>query len=170
MRDLSQHPAYGVTILPSLILPCSSGRVSLSSGDPAVYPTIEPAYLSHELDIKRAVEISKLADKIASSGPLGDCLGPQLHDASIPHPPGTDMYIEEYIRRTAVTIYHPVGTCKKGSPARDPMVVVDPELRVVGVQNLRVADCSIMPRICSGNTNAPAIMIGERCAAFVQSK
>ena len=69
MRDLQQHPAYGVTILPSLILPSSKGTITLSSGDPAAHPTIEPAYLSDARDIERAVEISKLAGKIATSGP-----------------------------------------------------------------------------------------------------
>ena len=82
--------------------------------------------------------------------------------------PGPDVTSDEdlldYVRETGGTIYHPSGTCKMGP---DPMAVVDERLRVRGVDNLRVADCSIMPTVVSGNTNAPAIMIGEKCAAMI---
>jgi choline dehydrogenase len=76
----------------------------------------------------------------------------------------TDDEILEWVRNNAETTYHPVGTCKMGA---DPMAVVDNELRVHGVQGLRVADASIMPTLTSGNTNAPCIMIGEKCAEMV---
>ena len=76
----------------------------------------------------------------------------------------SDADLTEWLRATAMTTFHPVGTCKMGS---DPMAVVDSKLRVHGIDGLRVADASIMPIISSGNTNAPAIMIGERCADFV---
>jgi choline dehydrogenase len=76
----------------------------------------------------------------------------------------TDEEILEWVRATAETTYHPVGTCKMGN---DAMAVVDPELRVHGIEGLRVADASIMPTLTSGNTNAPCIMIGEKCAAMV---
>ena len=91
---------------------------------------------------------------------------PQKLDPSIPFPPDSDEYIAEHIRRNCITIYHPVGTAKMGS-ADDPDAVCDSQLRVRGVRGLRVADASIMPSIVSGNTNAPSIMIGERCAAMV---
>ena len=84
--------------------------------------------------------------------------------------PGADVAFDdedatlEWARRSAVTIYHPTGTCKMGT---DPMAVVDPRLRVHGIEGLRVADASIMPRIVSGNTNAPAIMIGEKASDLV---
>ena len=78
----------------------------------------------------------------------------------------TDTQLLEHARNTATTIYHPVGTCKMG-PARDKNAVVDHELHVHGVQKLRIADASIMPRIVSGNTNAPTIMIGEKCAELI---
>ena len=81
--------------------------------------------------------------------------------------PAGDAYIEAIVRRGAVTIYHPVGTARMGA-AGDPRAVVGPRLRVLGgVRGLRVADASVCPRIPSGNTNAPAIMIGERAAAFI---
>jgi choline dehydrogenase-like flavoprotein len=73
----------------------------------------------------------------------------------------TDEEILEWVRHNAETTYHPVGTCKMGN---DPMAVVDPELRVHGIAGLRIADASIMPTLTSGNTNAPCIMIGEKCA------
>ena len=76
----------------------------------------------------------------------------------------SDNELLDWVRNNAETTYHPVGTCKMGS---DPMAVVDRELRVHGIENLRVADASIMPTLTSGNTNAPAIMIGEKCAAMV---
>jgi choline dehydrogenase len=78
----------------------------------------------------------------------------------------TDAELRDFVRRAASTIYHPSGTCKMGI---DHMAVVDPDLRVYGVEGLRVADASIMPAITSGNTNAPSVMIGEKCAELVLS-
>ena len=167
LRDLSKHPPYGVTILPSLILPRSSGRITLLSSDPKVYPNIEPGYFTDPLDMERAIVVSKFAAKVASGGPLGDVLGKPIVDPTIPDAYGTDEYFREYVKRSAITIYHPTSTCRMGNPSRDPKAVVDSKLRVIGIKNLRVADASVMPRIVSGNTNAPAIMIGERCADFI---
>ena len=78
----------------------------------------------------------------------------------------SDAELEQIIRNKADTVYHPVGTCRMGS---DDQAVVDPQLRVRGVEGLRIADASIMPRIIGGNTNAPTIMIGEKCAAMMLS-
>ena len=78
----------------------------------------------------------------------------------------TDAELRDFVRRAASTIYHPSGTCKMGI---DHMAVVDPDLRVYGVEGLRVADASIMPAITSGNTNAPSVMIGEKCAELILS-
>ena len=77
-----------------------------------------------------------------------------------------DAALEDFIRERVATTYHPVGTCKMG-PASDPMSVVDPQLRVHGLQGLRVADASIMPNLIGGNTSAPSMMIGERAAHFI---
>jgi choline dehydrogenase len=87
----------------------------------------------------------------------GEEIAPGIHIQS-------DAELLEWVRNTAETTYHPVGTCKMG---QDPMAVVDPELRVHGIEGLRVADASIMPTLTSGNTNAPCIMIGEKCAELV---
>ena len=79
---------------------------------------------------------------------------------------GSDAALDEHIRNTAITLHHPAGTCKMG-PKADPLAVVDPELRVHGVDALRVVDCSVMPTIVSGNTNAPVIMIAEKAADMI---
>jgi choline dehydrogenase len=105
----------------------------------------------------------QIARRIAQAEPLKSYITEE-------HAPGADVAMDDdvatldWARRTSVTIYHPTGTCKMGI---DPMAVVDPALRVKGVRGLRVADASIMPRIVSGNTNAPAIMIGEKASQLV---
>ena len=80
----------------------------------------------------------------------------------------TDADIDAFVRRTAITLHHPVGTCKMG-PDNDPMAVVDAQLRVRGIQNLRVVDASIMPLLISGNTNAPSMVIGEKAAQLIRA-
>ncbi|MNL42511.1 Choline oxidase [compost metagenome] len=101
------------------------------------------------------------AREIAAVAPLADVIAEELQ-------PGAHVQSDEdilaFIRRAGNTTYHPVGTCKMG---QDPMAVVDPNLRVHGIAGLRIADCSIMPMIISGNTSIPAMMIGERCADMV---
>jgi len=99
---------------------------------------------------------------------LAKYLKGEVFDPSIPHPPESDEYIIELLRRSAITVYHPVGTCKMGSVS-DPTAVVDPTLKVKGIKGLRVADASIMPNIVSANTNAPAIMIGEKAADLIKA-
>ena len=101
--------------------------------------------------------VRRLMATSAMSDIVGEELQPGIDAAS-------DDDILEFIRDKAETVYHPVGTCKMG---QDPMAVVDHELRVHGIRKLRVADASIMPTLTSGNTNAPSIMIGEKCADMV---
>ncbi len=90
----------------------------------------------------------------------------ELIDASIPHRPDSTEYLETLVRKTASTVYHPVGTARMGA-ATDPMAVVDPELRVIGITGLRVADASIMPTISCGNTNAPVAVIAEKASDLI---
>jgi len=101
--------------------------------------------------------------QLMAASPLKEVTGEEIAPgASVK----SDADLLDWIRNNAETTYHPVGTCKMGS---DPMAVVDRELRVHGIEGLRVADASIMPTLTSGNTNAPCIMIGEKCAEMVQA-
>lgn len=161
-------PRYGITMLASLILPRSVGYIRLRSTDPLEYPEIQPNYLTEEDDVQALVDIAKFCRKIAKTPPLADVLGEEHKHKHIEHELDSDDYIREGIERSVITIYHPVGTAKMG-PAGDKQAVVSPDLKVHGLVGLRVADASIMPRIVSGNTNAPAIMIGERAADMIRS-
>ena len=147
-------------ISPGLIYPRSVGEVRLKTADPVAAPAIDPRYFSAPADLELLVTGVKLSREIAATGPLKELLGAEIFPG-----PGvkSDDEIRAYIRQSVNTIFHPVGTCKMG-PASDKLAVVDPELRVHGLRGLRVADASIMPRIIGGNTNAPAIMIAEKCA------
>ncbi|MEP3345672.1 MAG: GMC family oxidoreductase N-terminal domain-containing protein [Litoreibacter sp.] len=143
--------------------PESTGHLTLSSADMDDHPEIHPNYLSTETDCRTLVKGIQIARKIAQTEPLKGHVTEE-------HAPGPDVAFDDeaatldWARRTSVTIYHPTGTCKMGI---DPMAVLDPDLRVKGVRGLRVADASIMPKIVSGNTNAPAIMIGEKASALI---
>jgi choline dehydrogenase len=127
------------------------------------HPAIHPNYLATDTDCRTIVKGIQIARRIAGHEPLKSHV---LEE----HAPGAGVAFDDeeatldWARRTAVTIYHPTGTCKMGT---DAMAVVDPRLRVRGIAGLRVADASIMPRITSGNTNAPAIMIGEKASDLV---
>ena len=143
--------------------PESAGHLELKSANMDDHPDIHPNYLATPTDCRTIVDGIKIARKIAQVEPLKSHITEE-------HAPGPgvaeddDDAILDWARRTAVTIYHPTGTCKMGT---DSMAVVDPRLRVHGIKGLRVADCSIMPIITSGNTNAPAIMIGERVSDLI---
>jgi len=109
----------------------------------------------------------KVARDIAKTEPMKSKLKGEIVDKTIPHPPESDEYLREYIKRMALTVYHPVGTAKMGKIG-DPTTVVDPRGRVKGIQGLRVFDASILPDLPSGNTNAPAILIGEKGAGLIK--
>lgn len=145
--------------------PTSTGHIALKSACPNEYPVIHPNYLATKKDQETAIKSIKLTRKIMQA-PAIQGLIQEEHEPGIQHQ--TDDELLEYARNRATTIYHPTGTCKMGS-VEDSMSVVDDCLRVHGVQGLRVADCSIMPVIVSGNTNAPAIMIGEKVADMILS-
>ncbi|MGD0525919.1 MAG: GMC family oxidoreductase N-terminal domain-containing protein [Polyangiaceae bacterium] len=152
---------HSFTILPGLIYPKSRGTICLRSTDPFESPDIDPHYLENDDDMKLLVRAFEMARDIAASKPLA----PYLRGEATPGPGvKTEAEIRAAIRLYAKTIYHPVGTCKMGVDAAS---VVDPELRVRGIEGLRVADASIMPSIVGGNTNAPSIMIGEKAADII---
>ena len=131
-------------------------------GDDARRVAIQPNYLADEDDVTSLVRGLRILRRILATEPFASCLEAE-------HRPGADVDGDEalarYVRETASTVYHPVGTCRMGS---DAMSVVDARLRVHGIAGLRVADASIMPAIPSGNTNAPTIMIGEKAADMIR--
>lgn len=143
--------------------PESAGHLELTSANMDDHPKIHPNYLATETDCRTLIDGIKVARKIAEYEPLKSHVTEE-------YAPGhgvakeDDDAILDWARKTSVTIYHPTGTCKMGT---DPMAVVDARLRVKGVDNLRVADASIMPQIVSGNTNAPCIMIGEKASDMI---
>ncbi len=146
------------SILPGLIYPRSHGEVTLRSADPAAPPDIDPRYFSDPADLEHLVTGMKLGREIAATAPLSGVVGREV----TPGPAvATDDQLRAHIRATANTIFHPTGTCKMGT---DPLAVVDPQLRVHGLQGLRVVDASILPEIIGGNTNAPVIMIAEKAS------
>ena len=159
------HPFDAFTASVCVLRPESAGEIRLTSPDPLVHPAIHPNYLATDSDCDTLVEGVRIARRIAGIAPLSDQITAE-------HAPGPEVSDDrdallDWVRNTSTTIYHPAGTCKMG-PKEDPKAVVDSRLSVHGIDGLRVADASIMPQIVSGNTNAPAIMIGERAADFVR--
>ncbi|MFA1611658.1 GMC family oxidoreductase [Halobellus rubicundus] len=157
-----QNPGsgYAITVLP--LRPTSRGRLTLTSDDPFDHPKIDPNYLSTEKDVDDFVTCVRWARKIGEADALAD-----IRDEE--HRPGpdaeSDEAIAEYIRNHAVTGYHATCTAKMGD---DEMAVVDDDLRVHGLNSLRVIDASVMPQITSGNTNAPTIAIAEKGADLLK--
>jgi choline dehydrogenase len=155
-------PAHGITLMAGLVRPASRGSVRIASADPGCAPLINPRVLSAPEDIDALVAAVELCRAIGVQPPLRDGWGArELYPASMASTPGL---ARDYIRETVVTYHHQVGTCAMG---RDEDAVVDPWLRVHGVDQLTVADASVMPLVTTGNTNAPAAMIGERAADFL---
>ncbi len=140
--------------------------MKLASADALAAPLIDPNFLGDADDLARLVRGFKLMRTLLGQPALSR-LGGQESPASAAAT--SDAQIEQFIRNHADTIYHPVGTCRMGPGGQGSLNVVDHELRVHGIERLRVVDASIMPNIVSGNTNAPAIMIGERAAAMVRA-
>jgi choline dehydrogenase-like flavoprotein len=155
---------HGYSCHVCLLRPKSRGRVTLASADPLAAPLIDPNFLAERDDVDRLVRGVKLMRSILQQPALAGYAGRELAASARAQ---TDAQIEEFIRTFGDTIYHPVGTCRMGS---GPLDVVDAQLRVRGLHGLRVVDASIMPRIVSGNTNAPTIMIAERAADLIRGR
>ncbi len=161
MYDLNSFTRIdGYTVLPTQIRPKSRGYVSLWSANPSEPPMIQPNYLSDDQDKKLLVEGGKKALQVLDA----DAFKSLRIRTHLPSQHSSDGDWLRYIQEVAECVYHPVGTCKMGV---DEMAVVDPQLRVHGIENLRVVDASIMPQISSGNTNAPTIMIAEKASALM---
>ncbi|MCP2343832.1 GMC family oxidoreductase, partial [Actinomadura rupiterrae] len=159
---LEEPTEHGVTLGVVLLRPESSGRISLASDDPSAKPAIDPAYLSAPGDLPRLVKGLRMGAKLLDTGPVAR----YAERPMVPHPrSGDDEDLAAYVRAHAETLFHPTGTCRMGT---DEDSVVDPELRVRGVEGLRVADASILPEIIRGHTNAPSVMVGEHAADLVR--
>ena len=158
------HKWSGFTMIAYQLRPDSRGEIKLRSANPADPPVVHPRYLSDQNDRRTIVDGLKLCRAILAQ-PL---MQQYIAEEFLPGPGAqTDAALLEHARQRGGTVYHPTSTCKMGV---DPMAVVDPLLRVRGVEGLRVADASVMPTVVSGNTNAATIMIGERCAALVRDE
>lgn len=163
-HGLTEPPGVGFTIGPTLVDVASRGRLTLRSADPRVPPLLQPNYLDAASDTESLVAGIRIAREIAEHAPLRRFLrseyrpGPSVRTAD---------ELREYVRASAETLYHPVGTCAMGTGDN---AVVDSELRVRGVDALRVVDASVMPLVPRGNTNAPTIALAERASDLIRGR
>jgi choline dehydrogenase-like flavoprotein len=151
---------HGYSCHACVLRPESRGTVRLQSPDAASAPLIDPAFLSDQRDMDALKAGVRAMYRILDTPPLADYKGRDRYPIDL----ADDAALESLIRARADTVYHPVGTARMGS---DEAAVADPRLKVRGMDGLYIADASVMPRLIGGNTNAPSIMIGERCAAFL---
>jgi choline dehydrogenase len=159
-RTLEREPGMTVAVCP--VRPDSRGTIMAQSPDPFAYPAIRPNYLSAPSDLRVLISGIEKTRRIFAQ----PAMAPYSVAETIPGPNiATDEEIGDYARKAGTNVFHPVGTCKMGT---DPMAVVDPRLRVIGLSGLRVIDASVMPAVTTGNTNAPTIMIGEKGAAMIK--
>jgi choline dehydrogenase-like flavoprotein len=156
------HLAHGYSCHVCVLRPKSRGSLKLASRDPRAAPLIDPAFLTHDDDLETMVKGFRMTRRIMDAGPLAKYRRKDLFTENVK----SDDDIRRVLRERADTVYHPVGTCKMGV---DVMAVVDPQLRVRGVERLRVVDGSIMPTLIGGNTNAPIIAIAERAADLIRA-
>jgi choline dehydrogenase len=163
-RDvMGTAPTHGVTLNSCLMRPKARGSVRLTSADPRDPPRIDPQFFGHPDDLRITIAGLRFAREVLATQPVASMVsGEIMPGASVV----SDLALAEHCRRTVKTTYHPVGTCKMGRDD-DPMAVLTPDLRVRGVDGLRVFDCSLMPTVISGNTNAPALAIADKAVALM---
>jgi choline dehydrogenase len=156
------HPWSGFTMIVYQLRPESRGEIKLKTPQPGAAPAVHPNYLATETDQRTIVDGLNLLRRLLASPRLQHFVESEM----LPGPViATDAQLLDFARRRGGTVFHPTSTCKMGV---DPMAVVDPELRVCGIEGLRVADASVMPTVVSGNTNAATIMIGEKLADMLR--
>ena len=161
LRRTPLEETHGFTLRVGPIVPESRGWIGLRSADPAAPALIQPNYLEDEADCRTTVAGIRMVREVITQPAFAAYRGRELAPGDAVR---SDAELTAWLRANAMTTFHPVGTCRMGT---DPMAVVDARLAVHGIAGLRVADASVMPVITSGNTNAPAIMIGEKAAQFV---
>jgi choline dehydrogenase-like flavoprotein len=166
VNDHGRKPRWGTgfSCHVCLLRPQSRGSVWLQSADPMQPPAIDPNFLGEEADLEAMVAGFKTTRRLLDTPALKALQTADIFTAGVE----TDADIRNVLRQRVDTVYHPVGTCKMG--VNDPMAVVDPQLKVHGVDGLRIADASIMPTLIGGNTNAPTIMIGEKAADMIRGE
>ena len=158
------HLGSGFSCHFCLLRPNSRGSVSLHSADPLAPPAIDPNFLGEEDDLEAMVLGFKTTQRLMQTPALQALQKKDLFTADV----RTDDDIRAILRARVDTVYHPVGTCRMG--VNDTLAVVDPRLKVHGLEGLRVVDASIMPTLIGGNTNAPSIMIGEKAADMIREE
>jgi choline dehydrogenase len=162
-KGLTPPTAHGLTLAVLFLQPDSRGHIGLASADPAEPPVIDPGYLTAESDLSSLVAGMRIAEPLCDTAALRPYIGAPM----APWPGKVDdATLTRYVREHAQSAYHPVGTCRMGS---DDAAVVDCELRVRGLEGLRVVDASVMPRIIHGHTHAPTVMIAERAADLIRA-
>jgi choline dehydrogenase len=167
-NGLHEATSRNVTVAPTLVHVQSRGTLRLRSTDPRWHPDIDPGYYDDPVDLDAMIAgVRRLLETVATGPLAAHVAGPGLPTMRGWGDDPTDAQIETHLRALTQTLYHPVGTCAMGGDER---AVVDPQLRVRGVEGLRVADASVMPVVPRGNTNAPSIMVGERAADLLRGK
>ena len=157
------HP-NSVSILPGVVRPMSRGWIRLAGSDPLAKPLVNPNYLGARSDVDRLIAGVKLAREIFATAAFSEWIKQEL----LPGPTVTsDADLETFVRAKGDSYFHEVGSCKMGL---DEMAVVDPSLRVYGVDGLRVADASVMPTVPSANCHAGIVMIAERLAGMLKEE
>jgi choline dehydrogenase len=165
-EGLKQPTEDGLTLAVVLLRPKSSGTVTLRSLNPLDPPAIDPRYLTDPGgdDVRALLDGLRLARRILAQEPLAGYVATELLPGAKAQ---TDDALVAHIRATSQTLYHPIATCRMGT---DQLAVVDPKLRVRGIERLRVVDASVMPRLPSGHTNWPTVMIAERASELVSAR
>jgi choline dehydrogenase-like flavoprotein len=165
IADHGRKPRWGTgfSCHVCLLRPASRGSIWLQSADPMQPPAIDPNFFGEEADLDSMVAGFKMTKRLLDAPALKALQSSDVFTDGVE----SDEDIRQVLRQYADTVYHPVGTCKMGI---DALAVVDPKLKVRGLEGLRIADASVMPTLIGGNTNAPTIMIGEKAADMIKAE